>query len=233
MISVNQETNKPVNQSIGKKYVRLGTAPRPLYSATTMRHSTVLITASVVLLTACVDTTGVKTESTKSPRGNANASVTLTEYGDYQCPACGVAEAILVQPLLEKYGERVRFEFKQFPLRQIHPYAQEAAEATECAADQGKFWEMHEMMYKNQKNLNSKNIRAWAEEITLDTDLFGRCLKSKIKKSVVQQDYAAGTELGVNSTPSFFVNGEKVTSNEIEVISSMLDAALARGTRPL
>jgi protein-disulfide isomerase len=198
-----------------------------------MRRSTLLLTASVLLLTACVDTTGVQKESTKGPRGNVNASVTLTEYGDFQCPACGAAETVLLEPLMATYGTRVRFEFKQFPLRGLHPYAQEAAEASECAADQGKFWEMHDIIYKNQKDLNSKNLRSWAEELKLDTHLFGRCLKSKLKRSVVQADYNAGEKLGVNSTPSFFINGEKVPTNDIETVSSMLDTALSRGTRPL
>lgn len=197
------------------------------------RLTPLLLSASLLLLTACVDTTGVKTESTKIPRGKIDSAVTLTEYGDFQCPACGAAESVLVEPLLQKYGNKVRFEFKQFPLRGIHPYAEEAAEATECAADQGKFWEMHDIIYKNQSDLSSSNLRAWAQELKLDTDLFGRCLKSKLKKPVVQADYSAGEKLGVNSTPSFFVDGEKALTNDVETISGMLDAALARGTRSL
>jgi protein-disulfide isomerase len=192
-----------------------------------MRFPLLVVTLS--LLTACttVDTTGVESVSTKSPKGLTSAAVTVTEYGDFQCPACAYAHKEITTPLLAKYDGKIRFEFKQFPLRSIHPYALPAAEASECAADQGKFWEFFDLAYEHQDDLPKAPYALWAKTLGLNEDLFGRCIASGVKKSVVLQDLDEGNVAKVNSTPSYFVNGILVRPNTLEDLSKKIDEALA------
>ena len=188
--------------------------------------------SSTLLFAACgVDTTGLSAESSRTMMGSETALVTLTEYGDFQCPACKTAHDILTKPLLAKYDGKVRFEFKHFPLRNIHSYALEAAEAAECAADQGKFWQFFDLVYENQDRLSGVALREWATELGLDTALFDRCLKSNIKEKTVLADFAEGSKKGVNSTPSYFVNGVRVPNNSLETLSAAIDAALENSTQ--
>ena len=177
-----------------------------------------------LLLAACVDTTGLSAESSRGPRGNPNGAVLVTEYGDLQCPACQSAHEGVNKPLLEKYGNQVRFEFMHFPLQSIHRYALEAAQASECAADQGKFWEFVDTAYERQKELSSPALRQWAALIGLDGTLFDRCVKSKIKKETVLEDYEKGVALGVTVTPTYFVNGIKVKAG-FDTLSKAIDDA--------
>ena len=184
---------------------------------------------SFVLLSACgVDTTGISAASSKQPEGSPTANVTVTEYGDFQCPACKGAYDLINKPLMDKYGQKIRFVFKQFPLQGIHQYALEAAMASECAADQGKFWEFVDMNYAHQSDLSSKTLRVWAQDLGLDTQLFERCLSSGIKKKAVLADFAEGEKLGVDSTPSYFVNGQRIRINQVEDLDAAVDAALAQ-----
>lgn len=178
-----------------------------------------------IFVTACVDTTGLSSESSRGPRGNPNGVVVVTEYGDLQCPACKSAHEGVNKPLLEKYGNQVRFEFMHFPLQSIHRYALEAAQASECAADQGKFWEFVDTAYEHQKELSSSTLRQWAALLSLDGSLFDRCVKSKIKKDAVLEDYEKGTNLGVTGTPTYFVNGTKVQAG-FDTISKAIDVTL-------
>lgn len=179
-----------------------------------------------LLLAACVDTTGISADSSKTPHPltDANATVTVTEYGDLQCPSCKGAQDIVVKPLIAKYGKQIRFQFSQFPLTGLHPYAMMAAEASECAADQGKFWEFVDMDFTNQASLSKDSLEKWASDLKLDMDLFGRCTKSHIKRPTIQAEYRSGQQLGVNGTPTFFVNGKKVDST-VDAISAAIDAA--------
>jgi protein-disulfide isomerase len=191
---------------------------------------TLLLSSLCLFLASCttVDTTGVQENSTKTPRGTASASVIVTEYGDFQCPACAYAHKEITTPLLAKYDGNIRFDFRQFPLRSIHPYALPAAQASECAADQGKFWEFFDHTYEHQDTLAEKPYIAWATELGLNVDLFTRCIDSGMKKSVVLEDLAMGEKVGVNSTPSYFVNGELVRPNTLEHLSKKIDEALAK-----
>ena len=109
-------------------------------------NRTLAIAVVTLALAACTDTTGLSDTSSRGPKGSANAAVTVAEYADLQCPACQAAHTQINAPLLQKYGAQIRFEFKHFPLRSIHRYALEASMASECAADQGKFWEYVEMV---------------------------------------------------------------------------------------
>lgn len=194
----------------------------------------------VILLTtasfaACgVDTTGLTAESTKKPAGSSVSSVTVTEYGDLQCPACKGAHELITKPLLAEYGEQIQFEYKHFPLQRIHQYALEAAEASECAADQGKFWEFVDATYAQQDSLSSASLRTWAGDLSLDTQLFERCLTSRIKKKAVLADFAEGEKLGVNSTPSYFVNGKRVVINQAgDLLTAVAEALMQTDAAPL
>ena len=185
-----------------------------------------LLLAPLVLLAACVDTTGLTAtiHTDAHPETSQNALVTVTEYADLQCPACRAAHGSLVKPLIEKYGTQIAYDFRHFPLRS-HRYAMESAEASECAADQGKFWEFVDHTYLNQPDLSSETLRAWAKELGLDTDLFGRCVDSHIKRKAIQASYEEGLAKGVGGTPTFFVNGQQTTAT-LEALSAAIDAAL-------
>lgn len=187
------------------------------------------ITLSVLTLAlaACTDTTGLTPESTRSvhPQTSANAAVVVAEYADLQCPACRAANETVVPPLLAKYGMQIAYEFHHFPLSSIHRYAFEAAEAAECAADQGKFWEFVDLDYKNQQELSSEMLDQWGEDLKLDTALFNRCRDSHIKRDMIQEEYDQGRNLGVRGTPTFFVNGEQVEAT-VDGLSAAIDAAL-------
>src|SRR5687767_8659587 len=100
---------------------------------------TLSVLAFTLLLTACVDATGISRESTKQPKGNPQAVVVVTEYADLECPACRAANEGIAKPLTQKYGNQIRYDFKHFPLRSIHRNTMELAESAECSADQGKF----------------------------------------------------------------------------------------------
>ena len=184
-----------------------------------------IVIGSLIFAACGVDTTGLSAESTRTMMGSETALVTVTEYGDLQCPACKSAHEMLTKPLLATYDGKIRLEFKHFPLQNIHVYALEAAQAAECAADQGKFWEFFDMNYEKQKDLSSAALRTWAAELKLDTELFDRCVKSGIKKQTVLADFAEGEKKGVNSTPTYFVNGVRV-NNTIEALTTAIDTAL-------
>lgn len=194
---------------------------------------TALTFIATAFLVACfVDTTGISETSTRPPKGNPDAAILVEEYADLQCPACKASLETVAKPLLEKYGEAVRFEFKHFPLRSIHPFALEAAEASECAADQNKFWEFHDIVYAEQSSLSSAQLRAWADELGLNTELFERCIKSKIKREIVIGEFQAGRDLGVSGTPTYFVNGQRVEST-LEDLSAVIDQLLGQANLPL
>jgi protein-disulfide isomerase len=191
-----------------------------------LRTSFFIALAAVTLVACGVDTTGLSPDSSRTSLGSSSASVTVTEYADLQCPACKSAHALITKPFLEKYGNRIRFDFMHFPLQRAHVHALEAAMASECAADQGKFWEFLDLNYTNQEKLSSAALREWAAVLKLDTTLFDRCVSSGIKKKTVLSDYADGEKLGVNSTPTFFVNGSKVSLQNSTDLDTAVQAAL-------
>lgn len=188
-----------------------------------------LLITGAVLLTACgVDTTGISSTSSRGPhpKTNPNAAVRVEEFGDLQCPSCRGAQPKIVEPLLAKYGQQISFEFKHFPIPSIHQYTMLAAQAAECAADQGKFWEFEELAYEKQPDLNEQAVTEWAKELHLNMDLFGRCTRSHIKKSAILADYDEGVKRGVRGTPTFFVNQKKVEENTLEALSAAIDQGL-------
>jgi len=137
--------------------------------------------------------------------GPDNAPVTLLEYGDYQCPFCGRAY-VIIKRLQEYFGEQLRFAFRNFPLTQIHPHAQQAAEAAEAAGGQGKFWEMHDMLYENQDALDLPSLREYALVLELDLDRFDMEMMTHAHAQRVREDFMSGVRSGVNGTPTFYLN---------------------------
>jgi protein-disulfide isomerase len=139
-------------------------------------------------------------------RGSSDARVTLMEYGDFECPYSGRAYPI-VRDLQERMGEQLRFIFRNFPLTTVHPHAEQAAEAAEAAAAQGRFWEMHDLLYENQRHLRDDDLRSYAQTLNLDLDLFDNDLAEHVHADRVHEDFMSGVRSGVNGTPTFFING--------------------------
>jgi protein-disulfide isomerase len=139
-------------------------------------------------------------------RGASDGHVTLVEYGDFQCPYCGDAYPV-VHSLLETY-QWVRFVWRHMPVVDLHPRAEAAAEASEAAAAQGKFWEMHDRLFENQHALLDEDLSAHAEAVGLDVERFERELREGVHAERVAEDYRSGVAGGIPSTPGFFVNGQ-------------------------
>lgn len=140
-------------------------------------------------------------------RGPADAWVTIVEFSDFQCPACGAAEPIVAQ-LLVRYPNDVRLVYKHFPLSSIHPYARPAAIAAECAREQGRFWEMHDRLFAGQHALSSEDLAAYASAAGLDVAAWQSCLSTPEPAARVDADMALGERMGVHVTPTFVINGE-------------------------
>jgi protein-disulfide isomerase len=138
----------------------------------------------------------------------AHARVTLVEYGDYQCPYCGRAYGILKQ-LLAQHGDVIRFVFRNFPLVDAHPHALIAAKAAEAAAAQGKFWPMHDLLYENQQALTPPDLVRYASQLALDVPRFVSEVNHDAELPKIKSDFTSGNELGVNGTPSFFIDGKR------------------------
>lgn len=138
-------------------------------------------------------------------RGNPKAPVMIVEFSDYQCPYCHQVEPTVKQ-LLAKYGDKVSFAYRDYPLRAIHSQAEIAAEASRCALEQGKFWEYHDQLFTSSK-LDKDSLTEYAKNLGLDEKEFGTCLSSEKYKSAIDKDLAEGGKAGVNGTPGFFING--------------------------
>ncbi len=139
-------------------------------------------------------------------RGPSTAPLTMLEYGDYECPYCGAAHPIVkqVERLLE--GD-LRFAYRHFPLSEIHPHAYQAAEAAEAAGAQGRFWEMHDLLFEHQDRLGTQDLLGYAEALGLDLARFAHALESHAHAPRLREDFLSGVRSGVNGTPTFFING--------------------------
>ena len=177
------------------------------------------------LLVSCAG--GIPKESSRPPKGNPQGVILIEEYAEFQCPYCAPVHFHIVGPLLEQYGNAVRYEWKHFPLRTIHQYAQDASEASECAADQGKFWEYVDLVFGEQERLGYDALIDWAKRLRLDIDLFERCWKSHAKRETVLDDYREGREREVFGTPTFFVNGRKVQTG-FDTLSAAIEEEIKR-----
>jgi protein-disulfide isomerase/uncharacterized membrane protein/rhodanese-related sulfurtransferase len=159
--------------------------------------------------------------------GSPNAPVTVVEFGDFECPMCGNAQP-MIQQMLDKYGSQIRFVFRQFPINELHPYAQTAAEASECAAEQGKFWETERKFYQEQADLAEPALDRYAAEIGLNVKAMDQCLVDGTVRTRVQQDIDDGKAVGVQGTPTFFVGHQKLVGlTQYTQLSQLIDAQLA------
>ncbi len=138
-------------------------------------------------------------------QGDPDAALTLLEYGDYECPHCGRAHPI-VKRVQKHFGRRLRFVFRNFPLTQIHPQAQTAAETAEFAGANGRFWEMHDLIFENQDRLGLPLYFALSEELRLEPQALREALTADEFEPRVRRDFLSGVRSGVNGTPTFFVN---------------------------
>ena len=138
--------------------------------------------------------------------GPGHAPVVVVEYGDFECPNCKQA-APAVKMLLERFEGNVRFAFRHFPLEEVHPHARQAAEAAECAGAQGRFWEMHELLFAHQTHLDAKHLHGYAEQLGLDLARFTAELDDQVYLQRIREHVASGKRSGVRGTPGFFING--------------------------
>jgi protein-disulfide isomerase len=173
----------------------------------------------------------VEVAATGSARGPATAPVTIVEFSDFQCPYCKRVLPTLDQ-IAEKYGDKVRVVYRQFPLVSIHPNAQKAAEASLCAADQGKFWEMHDLLFNEQQKLNPPDLKEKATRLGLDAASFGECLDSERHAETVAADLKDGAAAGVSGTPAFFINGRFLSGAvPFENMAELIDDEVRRAER--
>lgn len=159
--------------------------------------------------------------------GSPDAPVTLVEYGDYECPHCGFAYPV-VKEIQRELGSLLRFVFRNFPLAEAHPHARLAAQAAEAAAAQGKFWEMHDMIYEHQDALEPEDLLAYGKSIGLDVARLAQDLEKGTYAKRVRDDFRSGVRSGVNGTPTFFVNGARYDgswANKPAFIAALREAA--------
>ncbi len=160
-------------------------------------------------------------------QGPEDALVEFVEFTDYECPFCRRFRETTYPEIRRKYDGRVKWVVRNFPLSGIHPNAELAAEAAECALDQGRFWEYHDLLFERYDRLGREDLKAHARELGLDEDRFDRCLDSGEKQSVVQDDLREGFRFGVTGTPTFFINGQVVVGAQgPEFVSAFIDRAL-------
>lgn len=140
--------------------------------------------------------------------GNANAPITIVEYGDYECPDCFNFVPI-IRKIRERLGDRLRFVFRHFPRSNIHPHASMAAEVAEAAGDQGKFWEMHEALFRHQKELGDLDLTHLALTVGLEIYRFDNSRGNDRHRRRISEDYQSGLRSGVTKTPTLFINGRR------------------------
>ncbi|MEK7558481.1 MAG: DsbA family protein [Patescibacteria group bacterium] len=166
-------------------------------------------------------------------KGGKDAKVILVEYSDFQCPACGAYYSVTKQ-LVEEFGGNIAFIYRHFPLRQIHQNAELAARAAESAGKQGKFWEIHDIIFENQEEWSSQRnaeefFERYAKSLDLNMEKFKSDLVSKEIKDEVAADYQSGLLFKVNATPTFFLNGEKLQNpRNYEEFKSLIQAAISQ-----
>jgi protein-disulfide isomerase len=167
----------------------------------------------------------VNVAATGPSKGVSDAKVTIVEFSDFECPFCTRAEDTVKQ-VMQKYEGKVRLVYRDFPLP-FHPNAAKAAEAARCAGDQGKYWEMHEKLFANQKALEPAALKGYAKDLGIDQGKFDKCLDSGEKAKLVADDRKAGEDAGVSGTPAFFINGVLISGAQpLEAFTQVIDAEL-------
>ena len=201
--------------------------------------------AAWVLLPSSTGSPQVATQSTFQPEqqppivqvdiegrpylGPEDAPVTIVEFTDYECPFCGRHFRETLPQLFQEYEGTIKYVVLNFPISRIHPFAQQAGEAAECAYDQGKFWEYHDTLFQNQDALDVESLKRYAGDIGLNIDVFSACLDSGATAQRVLDDVQDGLSYGVNATPYFFINGQVlVGAQPFNSFQTLIDAALSR-----
>lgn len=173
------------------------------------------------------------TENPAAVKGEEDAPVTIVEFSEYQCPFCKRYVDETYGRILEEYEGKIRYIFRDYPLA-FHPHAQKTAEAAHCAGDQGKYWEMHDLLFENreewaEKTDISKELSGYAEEIGLDVSQFSGCLSSGKFAQAVKDDFDLGSSVGVSGTPTFFINGRKlVGAQPFENFAAIIEEELEK-----
>jgi protein-disulfide isomerase len=162
--------------------------------------------------------------------GPEDAAVIIEEFADFECPFCGRHAAETLPQIKEAYGDRVRYIYRDFPLTNMHQFAQKAAEASQCAHEQGQFWEYHDLLFENQGALAVPNLKAYAEQVGADTEEFNDCLDSGKNAPEVLLDLQDGQQAGVSGTPAFLINDLLLSGAQpFEQFQVVIDQALAVG----
>ena len=163
--------------------------------------------------------------------GNSDALVTIVEFSEFQCPYCGRFRKDTFKQLLDKYGDKIRFVSRDFPLTSIHPEALPAAEAAQCIyeQDQNKYWDFADVLFQNQTSLSSDFYKQTASQVGADMASFETCVSTNASRQEISKDFDDGRGYGVQSTPSFFVNGKPlIGAQPIDAFVQLIDAELAR-----
>jgi len=167
---------------------------------------------------------------TANVKGNPDAAVELVKYSDFECPACAVASPV-VDTLLESYGDEIRFEYRHFPLISIHALAIPAARAAEAAGQQGAFFPMHDLLFENQRSWSTAPnptalFIAYAEQLELDVALFRRHLGASVIEDHIRSQFGEAQALGLTGTPTFLLNGQRMSFQSYEEMVSQVEAAV-------
>jgi protein-disulfide isomerase len=180
------------------------------------------------------DNTSTQAKVSEHTVGAGNKKVTLTEYGDFQCPACKQYFP-LVKQVKSTYGDDIKFQFRHFPLTSIHPNAFIGSRAAEAAGKQGKFFEMHDLLYENQDSWSRATdpttvLNTYAEQLKLNMDQFKKDMTSAEVAAVINADLKEGQTLGANSTPTFVINGRRIEENprSFEEFKKLIDDEIAK-----
>jgi len=158
-------------------------------------------------------------------QGPSDARITLLEYGDYECPYCGAAYPV-VKAVQKHLGAKLLFAFRNFPLINSHPHAERAAEAAEAAGTQGRFWEMHDLLYENQQALEDEDIAGYAARLKLDSRRLIDEVSAGAYTARVREDFRMGARAGVNGTPTFYINGQQYGG--MPTVEGLLEALIER-----
>jgi protein-disulfide isomerase len=161
-------------------------------------------------------------------QGSADAECTLVEYGDYECPHCSHAYPI-VKRVQKHFGKKLRFVFRNFPLAEMHPHAESAAETAEYAGARGKFWEMHDALFEHQEQLGGSLYLKLGQQLGLSPQELRAAIETREYAERVKNDFAGGVRSGVNGTPTFFINGKRHDDSfEYEELVAAIEAAIEK-----
>jgi protein-disulfide isomerase len=213
--------------AVGRTTAPHGTAPTGSTAAALPTPSAPATAPSPPQSSAPVVVPDVSTAGRPS-EGPSNAPVTIVEFTDFQCPFCGAFARDTEHSLLAAYQGKVRLVIRDYPISGIHPYAQKAAEAAECAQDQGKFWPYHDVLFAHQDALDVAHLKAYAKQVGMDRRTFAHCLDSGVEATRVAADMADAQRYGVSATPTFFINGQKVIgAKPLDGFKQIIDPILA------